>query len=162
MAISSNKTLTCGNISPMLQTSTLPLSEGDILHDPELVPNVHELSSTQRLRKNIYNLLIRGNVPQLHRTPLHHLSNIVVLHLHVLRPVMLNWIYLHTTLVVTMNHGRLQPLTKQSCKEFLEPNCLTCCHTCYNIFDLCYIQGNCRLFPTEPGNHGRPQTEATS
>ena len=48
-----------------LQTSTLPLGEGDILHDFEPIPKVHKLSSIQRLRKHIHNLLICGNVPPL-------------------------------------------------------------------------------------------------
>ena len=131
------------NVSTKLQTSTLPLNEGDILHNPELVLKAHEHSSNQQLHNHIHNLVICGNVPQLHYTPLYHLLNIVVLHLQVLHPVMLNWIHLHTTLVVTMNHGRLQFLTKQSCKEFLDPNYLTCFHTFLNILGLCCTQGNC-------------------
>ena len=71
-------------------TSTLPLSERDIVHDLEHLPKSLELPLNQRLCQHVRNLLICGNKLQLHSTPLHHISNIMVYHLHVLSLIMMN------------------------------------------------------------------------
>jgi hypothetical protein len=60
------------------QTSTLPLSEGDILHHAKLVPEVNKLRSGQRLGENVCYLLICGYVLKLHRFLLHHVSDEVL------------------------------------------------------------------------------------
>jgi hypothetical protein len=61
-----------------VQTLTLPLSEGDILHHTKLVLEVNKLRSRKRLGENILYLLISGYVLKLHCSLLHHVSDEVI------------------------------------------------------------------------------------
>ena len=74
------------------ETSTLPLSEGDILNYSKLVSEVHKLHSRQRLGENVSNLLIGLDVLELHCSSLYNVSDVVIFDLHVLRPVMKYWV----------------------------------------------------------------------
>ena len=47
---------------PRYKTSTLPLTEEVVLHHTQLVSEMNKLSSSKRLRQDIRNLLISGNV----------------------------------------------------------------------------------------------------
>jgi hypothetical protein len=77
------------NVCPVLpKTSTLPLSEGDILHHTKLVPEVFKLHLRQRFGENVCNLLICGYVLELHCSLLYHVSDEVVFDLNMLQPVM--------------------------------------------------------------------------
>lgn len=73
--------------------STLPLSERDIIHDPEHLSKDLKLSSNQQLRKHIRKLLICGNKLQLHNISLNHISYIMVSYLHILSLIMMIWIH---------------------------------------------------------------------
>jgi hypothetical protein len=68
---------------------------------------------------------------------------------------------LHTTLVITMNHGGIQHFPKQSCKELLKPHCFVSWHRYCNILGLCGTQSHRSLLHATLGNHGRLQTKAT-
>jgi hypothetical protein len=77
---------------PNVDTSTLSLSEGDILHHAKLVSDVYKLLPRQRLGENVHNLLIYGYVLELYCSLLYHVSDEVISNLNVLRPVMKYWI----------------------------------------------------------------------
>ena len=55
-----------GNTYPHYIDSTLPPSEEGVSHHPQLDPKEHELAFCQGLGENVYNLLICGNVLELH------------------------------------------------------------------------------------------------
>ena len=74
------------------ETSTLPLSEGDILNYSKLVSEVYKLHYGRCLSENVNNLLVHLYVLELHCSSLHHVSDEVIFDLHVLRPVMEHWI----------------------------------------------------------------------
>ena len=86
------------------ETSTLPLSEGDILHHTKLVSKVYKLRPRQRLGENLHNLLICGFVLELYCSLMYHVSNEMMFDLNVLQPVMKYWIFLKldTTFIITM------------------------------------------------------------
>ena len=69
------------------QTSTLPLSERGILHHTELVSEVLELRLRQRLGEHIHGLLVSRYIPKDDSSLLHHVTDIVIPHLHVFRTV---------------------------------------------------------------------------
>ena len=66
------------------ETSTLPLSEGDILHHAKLVSEVFKLHSRQRLGENVRNLLISRYIMELHCSLLHHVSDEVIFDLNMI------------------------------------------------------------------------------
>jgi hypothetical protein len=94
---------------PDVETSTLPLREGHILHHTKIVSEVYKLHPRQRLDENVSNLLICGYVRELYCSLLHHVSDEVIFDLNVLRLVMKYWIFLKldTSLIVTMYQVRL-------------------------------------------------------
>ena len=69
------------------ETSTLPLSEGDILNYSKLVFEVYKLHSGQGLGENVSNLLVCPDVLELHCSSLYNVSDVVIFGLHVLRLV---------------------------------------------------------------------------
>ena len=79
------------------------------MHKSKLVPEVIKLHSRQRLGQNFSCLLISRHILELHCPSLHHIPDIVILDLNVLRLVMEHWVLgqLHTTLVVTEDTSRL-------------------------------------------------------
>ena len=82
--------LTC--LSEWLPDSSLPLG-GDLdLENTKLLPEVLKLHSGQWLLQHIRYLIIRHNILDLHCSPLHHIPDIVILDLDVLRLVMEHWI----------------------------------------------------------------------
>ena len=63
---------------PRYTNSTLPLTEEVVLHHTELVSEMNELSSSKRLHQDICNLLINGNVLQLHSSSLNIITDEMV------------------------------------------------------------------------------------
>jgi hypothetical protein len=60
-----------------------------------------------------------------------------------------------------MNHGGIQHLSKQTCKDIPKPHCFTSFHRYCNIIGLCGTQRHIILLPITPISHGIPQTKAT-
>ena len=79
------------------------------LHNSKLVPEVLKLHSRQRLGQYIGYMLVCRNIVELHWSYLHHIPDIVISDLDVLRLVMEYWVLgqLHTILVVTEDTSRL-------------------------------------------------------
>ena len=67
-----------GEQIPRYKTSTLPLTEEVVLHHTQLVSKKNELASSKRLRRDICNLLISGNVLQLHSSFLNIITDEMV------------------------------------------------------------------------------------
>jgi len=82
-----------GECFPNVETSTLPLNEGDIMYHTKLVSEVYKLFPRQRLGENAHNILICGYVLELYCSLLHHVSNEVIFDLNVLQHVMKYWIF---------------------------------------------------------------------
>ena len=72
------------------------------LENTKLLPEVLKLHPRQWLCQHISYMFIHHNILELHCSSLHHILDIVILDLDVLRIVMEHWIlrYLHTTLIV--------------------------------------------------------------
>ena len=85
--------------------STLPLSKRGILSYTKLATKVYKLCQGQWLGKNICRLFCRRNILNAENVLLYHVSDIVISHLNVFRPIVKHWILgeLHTTLIVTVN-----------------------------------------------------------
>ena len=62
------------------------------MRDSKLVPEVLKLHLGQRLGQHIRDLLICGNVLELHSSLLHHIMDILVFDLYELGLVMEHWI----------------------------------------------------------------------
>ena len=79
--------------------STLPHS------NTKLVSKVHKLCQGQWLGQNIYRLFYHWNILNTENVLLHHVLDIVISHLNVLRPVVKHRILgeLYTTLIVTVD-----------------------------------------------------------
>jgi hypothetical protein len=103
-----------GKCMPDVETPTLPLNEGDILHHAKLVSKVYKLLPRQRFGENVHNFIICGYVLELYCSLLYHVSDEVIFDLNVRRPVMKYRIVqkLDTTLIITMYQGRLYLLIK--------------------------------------------------
>ena len=89
-------------MSERLSDSSPPLAGNLILENTKLFPEVLKLHSSQWLHQYISYFFIRRDILELHCSSLHHILNIVILYLNVLRLVMehqVRW-KLHTTLVV--------------------------------------------------------------
>jgi hypothetical protein len=114
--------------------------------------------------EDICDLFMGRKILHMYYFPLHHVSNIVVLYFNVFRYVMKHRVLkeIYTALVITMNSGRIHLMIEQFSREFAKPHCFTNCHTQCNV--LCLYGAQCygALFPTAPGNHGKPQGEATT
>ena len=64
--------------------STVPPSEDGVLNHPQLIPKEHKLAFFQGLGEDVHNLVIYGNVLELHNPPLNIFPNEVVPNLNVL------------------------------------------------------------------------------
>lgn len=89
---------------------------GDVLLDhSKLVLEVLKLYLGQQLGQHIPDLLVCGNILELHNSLFHHITDILILDVYVLRLVMKYWILgqLNVTLVVTKNTSHIQLEIKQ-------------------------------------------------
>ena len=76
-------------MSERLSTDTsLPLGRNLDLENTKLLPEVLKLHPSQWLSQHISYLFVRRNILELHYSPLHHIPDIVVLDLNMLRFVM--------------------------------------------------------------------------
>ena len=82
--------LTCS--SEWLWDSSLSLGGNLYLENTKLLPEVLELHSSQWLCQYINYLILPRNILELHCSPLHHIPDIVILDLDMLRLVMEHWI----------------------------------------------------------------------
>ena len=71
-----------------LTDSSLPLGRNLDLENPNILPKVLKLNSGQFLGQHINYLLVCHNILELHFSSLHHIPDIVILDLDVLRLVM--------------------------------------------------------------------------
>ena len=95
--------------------STLPLSKRGILSNTKLVTKVHKLCQGQWLGQNICRLFCRRNILNIENVLLHHVPDIVISHLNVLRPVVKHRILgeLYIALVIKVNYCWFQLSTEQ-------------------------------------------------
>ena len=75
-------------MSKWLTDSSLPLGGNLVLEKTKLLPEVLKLHSSQWLCQHISYLFIHHNILDIHCSPLHHIPNIVILDLNMLRLVM--------------------------------------------------------------------------
>ena len=109
-------------------------------------------------------MFMSGKILHVYCLPLHRVSDIVIIYLDVFWSVMKHRVLgeLHTTLVITMNNGRIHLMIKLICQELAKSHCFADCHTqCYILY-FCGTQGHRALFPVALGNHGRPQGKTTT
>jgi len=94
------------------------------------------LASWQGLRENIYYLLINGRILKLHDPSLNIVPDGRITNLNMFIPIMENWILseLDTTLIITVDHGRSQPLTEKDHQHLVNPNGLTTGLTSCHVF----------------------------
>ena len=78
--------------SEWLWVSSLSLGGNLDLENTKLLPEVLELQPSQWLCQYISYLFLRRNILELHCSPLHHIHDIVVFDLDMLRLVMEHWI----------------------------------------------------------------------
>ena len=80
------------------------------LENTKLLPEVFKLYSGQWLCQNISYLFVRRNILELHCSPLHNISDIVILNIDILRLVMEHRVLqqIHTTLVVAIYTSSIQ------------------------------------------------------
>ena len=79
-------------MSEWLWDSSLSLGGNLDLENTKLLPEVLKLQPSQWLRQYISYLFLCRNILELHYSPLHHIPNIVMLDLDMLRLVMEHWI----------------------------------------------------------------------
>ena len=97
----------------------------DVLLDhSKLVLEVLKLYLGQRLGQHICDLLICGDILELHSSLYHHITYILILDVDVLRLVMKRWILkqLYSTLVVTKDTSHIQLKVKKPCKQLPKPH----------------------------------------
>jgi hypothetical protein len=88
----------------IVSSASLPQVSREVLsYNTKLVSEVIKLYMRQRLGQHIYNLLICANILELYISPPHHIKNVVLLDLYVLRLIMEHRVlcHLYTTLVIT-------------------------------------------------------------
>ena len=68
--------------------SSLPLGRNLDLENTKILPEVFKLHPGQWLSQHISYMFIRHNILELHCSSLHHIPNIVIFDLHMLRLVM--------------------------------------------------------------------------
>jgi hypothetical protein len=87
----------------IVSSTSLPLSREVLSDNTKLVLEVLKLHTRQRLGQYICNLVICANILELYSSPLHHITNVVISDLYVLRLIMEHWVlrHLYTTLVIT-------------------------------------------------------------
>ena len=93
-----------------LLDSSLPLGRDLDLENTKLLPEVLKLHYSQWLCQHISYFFICHNILELHCSSLHHIHDIVIFDLDMLRLVMEHRVLrqLHTTLVVTMYTSSIQ------------------------------------------------------
>ena len=79
-------------MSEWLWVSSLSLGGNLDLENTTLLPEVLELHSGQWLHQHISYLFLCQNILELHCSSLHHIPDIVILDLDMLRPIMKHWI----------------------------------------------------------------------
>ena len=91
-------------MSEWLMESSLPLGRNLDLENTYLLPKVLKLHTGQWLSQHINYLFIYRNILELHCSSLHHIPDIVIFDLDMLRLVMEHRVLrqLHTTLVVAI------------------------------------------------------------
>ena len=106
-------------MSEWLMDSSLPLGGNLDLEDTKLLLDVLKLHSGQWLIQHISYLFVPRNILELHCSFLHHIHDIVIFDLDMLRLVMEHWVLrkFHTTLVVAIYTSSIQ-------LEILDPICL--------------------------------------
>ena len=62
------------------------------MENTKFLPEVLELHPIQWIRKHISYLFLHRNILELHCSPLHHIPNIVIFDLDMIRLVMEHWI----------------------------------------------------------------------
>ena len=82
--------MTCS--SEWLPDSSLPLGRDLDLENTKLLPEILKIHSGQWLRQHISYLIVCRNILELYYSPLHHIPDIVILDLDMLRLVMEHWI----------------------------------------------------------------------
>ena len=112
--------LTMEGTNPLIITkwivdSSLPFGGNLNLENTKILPEVFKLQPSQWLCQHISYLFFHHNILELHCSPLHHIPDIVILDLDMLRLVMEHWVLrkLHTTLVVTIYTSSNQLEIKQ-------------------------------------------------
>jgi hypothetical protein len=68
----------------IVSSTSLPLSREVLSNYTKLVSKVFKLYTRQRLGQHICNLLICANILELYSSPLHHITNVVILDFYVL------------------------------------------------------------------------------
>ena len=79
-------------MSELLWDSSLSLGGNLDLENTKLLPEVLELRSSQWLRQYINYLFLHRNILELHYSSLHHIPDMVVLDLDMLRLAMEHWV----------------------------------------------------------------------
>jgi hypothetical protein len=87
----------------IVSSASLPLSREVLSDYTKLVSKVLKLHTRQRLSQHICNLFICAKILELYSSLLHHVTNVVIPDLHVLRLIMEHWVlyHLYATLVIT-------------------------------------------------------------
>ena len=80
-------------MSEWIWVSSLSLGGNLDLENTKLLPKVLELHPSQWLSQYISYLFLRRNILELHCSPLHHIPDIMILDLDVLRLVMEHWVF---------------------------------------------------------------------
>ena len=79
-------------MSEWLWDSSLSLGGNLDLENTKLLPEVLKLHPSQWIHQYISYMFLRRNILKLHCSPLHHIPDIVILDLDMLRLVMEHWI----------------------------------------------------------------------
>ena len=79
-------------MSEWLRDSSLSLGGNLYLENTKLLPEVLKLQPSQWIHQYIGYLFLRRNILELHCSSLHHISDIVILDLDMLRLVMEYWV----------------------------------------------------------------------
>ena len=79
-------------MSEWLWISSLSLGGSLDMENTKSLSEVLELQPSQWLSQYISYLFLRRNIQELHRSSLHHIPDIVILDLDMLRPIMKHWI----------------------------------------------------------------------
>ena len=80
-------------MSEWLWVSSLSLGGSLDLENTKSLYEVLKLQPSQWLRQYISYLFLRHNILELHCSPLHHIPDIVIFDIDMLRPVMEHWIF---------------------------------------------------------------------
>ena len=75
-----------------LRDSSLSLGGNLDLENTKIFPEVLKLQPSQWLRQHISYMFLHRNILELHYSPMHHIPDIVILDLDMLRLVMEHWI----------------------------------------------------------------------